>query len=198
MPRTQVNPDYKPEWTLDSQNEFLKWAYNFYCKKVGDPRPHSWYNWKLGRYENYIPPRTPHGGWLSELYLYGLCYYHIKMSYSEFCGAILYGQHPYPAYEYRGSWYYRSRRPYRHQNGYRRKPHHQKKERDTNREDWRKRKGFDRDHAKYRGRHFSKRTWKKIAMKEHRQFERQMIESGQYSELGGNTLLIFQDPWRYD
>jgi len=163
------NPDYTPRWSVEAQNKFMVWAYEYYTGMYGHPATDrysltvKWYA-DPNNTVQFIPPK-PRKETLSWLYKLGRDTCKLNCSYQQFANGILHRVAPYPnyygTYHRRIKYYWRGYKydeskpytyywiaEYRQKVGYQKKEHHSKKEiseKELNRSEWRERKGFAKD-----------------------------------------------------
>lgn len=213
--KSHPNPHYRDAWTQEAQNEFLKNAFEYYCRERGNPLPQSrpwWSEW----YERELrgPNAKPYHAILSYLYKYGQDYNLIRMSYGEFVHAVMTQSYPGSPRQYYSrrhrrwadenqpyTFYWKAE--YRHKLKYQKKEHHAPKEiseKEQSRQDWRRKKGFDKHRANP---YWStgKKWAKECSNSKHRAWERNNIKAQNwevFDDWGDEAITWFFDPWMWD
>lgn len=176
----------------------LKKLVSFYQGPV-EPYRRNYYNFFQNNYEAPDYNNRPFlNQVLSDLYLEGRNTYLVLFcDFHQFRQALLFGNRLYSNYRYG---YYRPALP---RSSYVRQPHHKPKvidEKTQAKIDWRKKKGFDKDHRRRQRSMYGRRksVGKELSNSYHRAWESQCLAHEKYDELTNFKHKGIFDPWMWD
>jgi hypothetical protein len=189
MSKIYPNPAWKPVWTEEKQNEYLRFCYLFYFEKYGEPNPPEKYFCLKSFKYIYSDKHELKLTLLQNLYDDGIFSMCLKMSFFEFCYKIKNGKDIF----FKTYFKKQNFKKFREKQKFVRKPHHKKKD-SKNTHSWRKKEKRDYKRSPSKARQFSR----KKSAKRHRMFERECIKHERFDELGNNSDKFFYDPWDWD